>query len=74
MSKEMVSALNTLEEEKGIKKEVVIDALEAALVSAYKRNYDQAQNVDVDFDEKRAISMYMQLKKLLKMLRIVNNR
>ena len=53
MSKEMVSALNTLEEEKGIKKEVVIEALEAALVSAYKRNYDQAQNVEVDFDEKK---------------------
>ncbi|WP_412990193.1 transcription termination factor NusA [Pediococcus siamensis] len=53
MSKEMISALNTLEEEKGIKKEVVIDALEAALVSAYKRNYGQAQNVDVEFDDKK---------------------
>ncbi|CAM3050803.1 transcription termination factor NusA [Lactiplantibacillus plajomi] len=51
MSKELLGALDTLETEKGIKKEVVIDALEAALVSAYKRNYGQAQNVEVDFDQ-----------------------
>lgn len=28
----------------------MIEALEAALVSAYKRNYGQAQNVEVSFD------------------------
>ncbi len=43
MSKEMIQALDALEQEKGVKKEVVIEALEAALVSAYKRNYNQAQ-------------------------------
>ncbi|WP_283678687.1 transcription termination factor NusA [Lentilactobacillus sp. Marseille-Q4993] len=53
MSNELLGALTSLEEEKGIKKEVVIDALEAALVSAYKRNYGQAQNVEVNFDEKK---------------------
>ncbi|MCY9806760.1 transcription termination factor NusA [Lentilactobacillus senioris] len=52
MSKELLGALSSLEEEKGIKKEIIIEALEAALVSAYKRNYGQAQNVDVTFDEK----------------------
>lgn len=53
MSKEMLSALDTLEQEKGIAKEIVIEALEAALVSAYKRNYGQAQNVEVEFDMKK---------------------
>ena len=53
MSKEMIQALDALEQEKGVKKEVVIEALEAALVSAYKRNYNQAQNVDVKFDPKQ---------------------
>lgn len=53
MSKELASALETLEKEKGISKEIVIDALEAALVSAYKRNYGTSQNVEVDFNEKR---------------------
>lgn len=53
MSKEMLNALEVLEKDKGISKEIVISALEAALVSAYKRNYGQAQNVEVAFDDKK---------------------
>lgn len=49
----MVEALDALESEKGIKKEYVIESLEAALVAAYKRNYNQAQNVNVEFDAKK---------------------
>ncbi|RHW48287.1 transcription termination/antitermination protein NusA [Bombilactobacillus bombi] len=52
MSKELVDALSALQEEKGIDKNVIIEAMEAALVSAYKRNFGQAQNVDVSFNEK----------------------
>ena len=52
MSKEMIEALDALETEKGVKKEIVIDALETALQTAYKRNYNQAQNVEVTFDAK----------------------
>ncbi|GEN47391.1 transcription termination factor NusA [Ligilactobacillus pobuzihii] len=53
MSKELLGALDSLETEKGVKKEIVIEALESALVSAYKRNYGQAQNVEVEFDQVR---------------------
>ena len=53
MSKELLNALDALEVEKGVKKEVVIEALEQALVSAYKRNYGQAHNVEVEFDRTR---------------------
>ena len=53
MSKEMLNALDALETEKGIAKEILIEALEASLVSAYKRNYSQAQNVEVEFDMKK---------------------
>ena len=53
MSKEMLRAFESLEDEKGISKEVILEALEAALVSAYKRNYQQAQNVEVNFDVKK---------------------
>lgn len=53
MSKEMIEALDALEQEKGVKKAIVIDALEQALASAYKRNYNQAQNVEVTFDKDR---------------------
>lgn len=59
MSKELLHALDDLETEKGISKELVIEALEAALVSAYKRNYGQAQNVAVEFDKNKGnISVY----------------
>jgi transcription termination/antitermination protein NusA len=50
MSTELMDALLKLVEEKGIGKEVIIEAVEAALISAYKRNYNQAQNVRVDFN------------------------
>ncbi|WP_153551756.1 transcription termination factor NusA [Ligilactobacillus murinus] len=53
MSKELLNALDALETEKKKKKEIVIDALEQALVSAYKRNYDKAQNVEVEFDKRK---------------------
>lgn len=49
----MVEAFATLEKEKGIKQDVIVDAIKAALVAAYKKNYNQAQNVEVDFDEKK---------------------
>lgn len=48
MSKELVGALKALEE-KGISREIIIDAIEAALINAYKKNYDQA-NVRVDLN------------------------
>ncbi|MBG9985297.1 transcription termination/antitermination protein NusA [Facklamia sp. DSM 111018] len=51
MSKELIAAMRILEEEKGIKPDVIKEALESALILAYKKNYDQAQNVEVVFDE-----------------------
>lgn len=53
MNKEMLGALDALEREKGISKQIVIEALDAAMISAYKRHYGQAQNVEVEFDEKK---------------------
>ncbi|AKP46903.1 MULTISPECIES: transcription termination factor NusA [Bacillus] len=50
MSTEFLDALVILEKEKGISREVIVDAIEAALVSAYKRNFNQAQNVRVDLN------------------------
>ena len=43
MSTELLDALLVLESEKGISKDIIIDAIEAALISAYKRNFNQAQ-------------------------------
>lgn len=51
MSSELLDALIALEEQKGISREILVEAIEAALVTAYKRNFNQAQNVRVDFNQ-----------------------
>ncbi len=61
MNKELLKALDLLCEEKGIDKDTILDALEAALVAAYKRNFDSAQNVFVDMNrEKGKVNVYTQ--------------
>lgn len=47
MSAELICALEQLEKEKGVNKETLIEAIEAALISAYKRNFGSSQNVKV---------------------------
>ena len=49
----MLESFSTLEKQKGIKQDVIVEAMKAALVAAYKKNYNQAQNVEVVFDEKK---------------------
>lgn len=50
MGSELLDALTALEKQKGISRDVLIEAIEAALVTAYKRNFNQAQNVRVDLN------------------------
>ena len=50
MSSELFSALKALESEKGISFTVLVEAVEAALVAAYQKNFNKAQNVRVDFN------------------------
>lgn len=50
MSSELLDALTLLEKEKGISRDVIIEAIEAALISAYRRNFNQAQNVRIDLN------------------------
>ncbi|MGN0940444.1 MAG: transcription termination factor NusA [Selenomonadaceae bacterium] len=47
-----MSALEELCHEKGISSDVLFDAIESALISAYKRNFNSAQNVRVVLDHK----------------------
>ena len=51
MSSELFDAIQYLEKEKGIDKDVLMEALEAALISAYKKNFHSATNVRVDLNE-----------------------
>lgn len=50
MSAELIHALEQIEKEKGISKEILIEAIEVALITAYKRNYGAALNVEVYID------------------------
>lgn len=50
-NKELILALEELEKEKGIKKEYILESIETALVTAYKRNFDSLENVKVDIDQ-----------------------
>ena len=50
MNAELLSALKDLGREKGIDEEVILEAIEAALISAYKKNFGSLQNVRVFVD------------------------
>ena len=50
MNKEFIQAIEDLEKERQISKDVLIEAIESALVSAYKKNYGTSNNVRVDID------------------------
>ena len=59
MNAEFIEALNALEKEKGISKSLLLDAIEAALVTAYRRNYNNAENVSVEINtDTGEISVY----------------
>jgi len=48
---ELLNALDQIEKEKGISKEILFETIEAALITAYKKNFsDSAHNVIVNID------------------------
>ncbi len=50
MNTEFLSALRDLEKERGISVEVLLEAIEAALLSAYRRDFGTSQNARVTID------------------------
>lgn len=50
MNLELIGALSELEKERGISKDIIIDAIETAIVSAYKRNFGLNSNSSVRVD------------------------
>jgi len=65
MSYELMHALQQLEKEKGIDKATLIEAIEAALVSAYKRNFGSTQNVDIQIDRETGDVQVFAMKKIV---------
>ncbi len=63
MNKDLIAAIESIEKEKGIGREVLFEALEVALVSAYKRNFQTAPSVRVSIDrETGEIKVFSQVK------------
>ncbi len=58
MSSELFNLLDEIEEEKGISKDIVLDALESALISAYKKNFGAVSDINVKFSEDGEIKIY----------------
>ncbi len=51
-SKELLLAMEELEKERKIDKQFLIESLEMALITAYKRDYDSAENIKISIDDK----------------------
>ena len=58
MSAELFNLLDEIEEEKGISKDVVLDALESALISAYKKNFGAVEDINVKFSDDGDIRIF----------------
>lgn len=61
MNQEFMSALTELSISKNIDKEIIVEAIEKALIVAYKKNYGHAQNVEATIDrDSGEIHLYQQ--------------
>ena len=64
-NKELIIALEELEKEKGIKKEELLESIRTALITAYKRNFDALENVDVKIDEQTGETHVYSIKEVM---------
>lgn len=51
MNGDFIDALCEIEKNKGISKDIILDALESALISSYKKNFNSSQNVEVEINK-----------------------
>lgn len=60
-NRELIEALNQIEKEKDISKEILLEALENSLVAACKNNFGRADNIKVNIDRVTGeVSVYAQ--------------
>ena len=67
-NKELEVALEILEKEKGISKEYLMESIEAALVTAYKRNFDSEDNVKVAIDRETGETHVYSVKEIVEVV------
>ena len=63
--KEFKKALDNIVKEKNIDPEIVYDAMELALTSAYKKNFNSQENVKIVIDEENASIKVYSLKEVV---------
>lgn len=51
MNLELLNALDEIVKEKGISKEILLEAIESALLSAYKKDYGSKENVRISMQK-----------------------
>ena len=68
MNKELIMALDALEKENGIDKEIMFAAIEKSLMDEYKAEFDKADNGRVELDREQAISTFILTELLLRKL------
>lgn len=66
VNEDLMAALTDLEREKGIDKEVLFQAIESALISAYRRNFGSVQNVRVRLDRESGATQVWAQKTVVK--------
>ncbi len=71
-TKELIIAIEELEKERGISKEYLLSSLETALVTAYKRNFDSAENVKVNMDENTGETKVYAVKTVVEEVQMIN--
>lgn len=65
-NKELILALEELEKEKGIEKAYLLESIETALVTAYKKNFDSLENVKVVMDQDTGATHVYSVKDVVK--------
>lgn len=65
MNQEFIRALDVIQEEKSIDKEELIQAIEAAITTAYKKNYGNAHNVEINVDRETGDIQVFALKEIV---------
>lgn len=71
-NKELILALEELENEKGIEKAYLIESIESALVTAYKKNFDSADNVKVVMDQQTGEAHLYAVKEVVEIVEDAN--
>jgi len=64
-NRELIEALDQLEKEKDIKKDVILEALENSLVAACKNNFGRADNIKVYIDRETGVVNVYAMKKVV---------